>query len=97
MLNFLSITEIITGIFTTGTLTSYVICKIYDYPFYNPKMNELQFLKKINVIMNLSFFILLESILLSKYIFYNFIEDTPHSYLSNIMNIYIIHSFTKLS
>jgi sterol desaturase/sphingolipid hydroxylase (fatty acid hydroxylase superfamily) len=87
MLNFLSITGIITGIFTTATLTSYTICKIYDYPFYNPKMNEHQFLKKINVIANLSFFILLESILLSKYIFYNFIEDMPHSYLRNIINI----------
>jgi sterol desaturase/sphingolipid hydroxylase (fatty acid hydroxylase superfamily) len=87
MLNFFSITGIITGIFTTATLTSYTICKIYDYPFYNPKMNEHQFLKKINVIANLSFFILLESILLSKYIFYNFIEDMPHSYLKNIINI----------
>jgi len=85
------ITKQVFFIFSSSIISSYAVCSIYNYPFYNPKLTQKQLIYNLyDSSFNLS--IIATEVILSASLYYSYMDSGNHTFIRTFSNI-IEYSF----
>jgi sterol desaturase/sphingolipid hydroxylase (fatty acid hydroxylase superfamily) len=94
-INLFTSTTIITGILFTSTLTSYGICKLYNYPFMNPQINKEVLHKRFTYMVRNIIIIMTEVVLLFTYLFHPNLDKNKHTLIQTTINLSLYVLYTE--
>jgi sterol desaturase/sphingolipid hydroxylase (fatty acid hydroxylase superfamily) len=81
--------QILGGVLFMSTFTSFIICKIYNYPFINPEYSVEKIYNRSKTMVTNLFIITSETVFLTANILYPRLDQQPHSLIHTTSNIFL--------
>ena len=86
-MDLITASKVVLGTFSASTATTYLICKKFNIPFFNPKHNRYQFYYNLKQVSTSTAFALMQSVLISSIFVNRWIKNEPHTIFHSIDNI----------
>jgi sterol desaturase/sphingolipid hydroxylase (fatty acid hydroxylase superfamily) len=85
------ITKEVFFVFSSSIISSYVVCLISNYPFYNPKLTQKQLINNL-LDSSFNFSVIATEVILSASLYYPYMDSGNHTFIRTLSNI-IEYSF----
>jgi sterol desaturase/sphingolipid hydroxylase (fatty acid hydroxylase superfamily) len=86
-MDLITASKVVLGTFSASTATTYLICTIFNIPFFNPKHNRYQFYYNLKQVSISTAIALTQSVLISSIFVNRWIKNEPHTIFQSIDNI----------
>jgi len=86
-MDLITASKLVLGTFSASTATTFLICKKFNIPFFNPKHNRYQFYYNLKQVSISTAIALTQSVLISSIFVNRWIKNEPHTIFQSIDNI----------